>query len=641
MDNLKLASVREDILGRLNPNQREAAVNYQGACIINAGPGSGKTATLVSRAAYMIEDGVSPYNILLFTFTRKAANEIRERVQKKIGSSAKNITVGTYHSFCMKLLRQNVNATNYSNNFSVYDDDDKKSLLKPIVESIDKNLKYAAVANVISKLKQELVTPAAAKGFCSNSFEEKVTEIYSVYQQKLLEANAMDFDDLIFNTIKMLEDNPDIKQKVNNTFKYIVCDEAHDSSVEDLRLIELLGGQTMNVCMILDCDQSIYSFRGANMGAVYDFMEKHKFRQFFLEQNYRSTQTIVDASRSMIENNHEPIAKNLYSKNAKGTEIVYYALDNSDKEAIKVANIISAERKIGTSLDDIAILFRTQLQSRKIEDILLRGSIPYRIVGGHAFYSRMEIKDILAYVKFAINPFDQEAFKRAINTPKRGIGPKALESIFSLHNTEKYDNINSEKENILQSCTKVQLKGKAKTELKRFVELITFLQDFITKNKPADVLEEVIKQTNYVNYLKDYDDKVDDRLGNLLELQDMAAQYDDIYEFICNMVLNDTENEDEEDDNDKVTLMTLHASKGLEFPVVIIIGCNEGTIPHFRSISEGNEDEERRLFYVGMTRAMHRLYLTRAKTAFVRGMPEICNESRFIGEIDDNYIVKI
>ena len=632
--NAAFASVKEQILSQLNEQQREAAVHYQGPCAINAGPGSGKTKTLISRAAFMIEDGISPYNILLFTFTRKAAGEIRDRVHLQIGEKAEGITVGTYHSFCMRLLRRYADRIGWTKNFSIYDEDDKKGILKPLAKAEDVDARL--VAGSISRFKQCLLTPVNAMQVAETAYERKAAKIYESYMQQLKAANAFDFDDLIYFSIRLLEDHPDVKNEVNRRYKYVTCDEAHDSSVEDLRLIELLGGKAMNVCLILDCDQSIYSFRGANMNAVYEFMQTHGFRQFMLERNYRSTQTIVNAARSMIVRNKEPFEKCVYSENEVGPKIVCSTLGDPSAESAQVVRIVKAMRKRGISYEDMAVLYRLQSQSRNVEEGLLRNGIPYHIVGGLPFYGRKEIKDVLAYMRFILNPKDVEALKRIINVPKRSIGNKSEKLILACFSQLNYAILSAR--DLQKVVEKVNLSKKTDNSFRRFIILLEQLEAFSGTHTPKEFVDEVIKQTGYCDYLIDNEkDEADDKIENLLELENIAAGYSDVGEFLNTMVLN-TEKQD--DGVSGVNLMTMHASKGLEFPAVIMVGANEGTIPHFKAVADGDVSEERRLFYVAMTRAERFLFITRPKIMMQRGEPRFCSQSRFLSEVDPSYLEK-
>lgn len=631
---------KEEILKKLNPQQREAAINYEGACAIIAAPGSGKTATLIARAAYMIEEGIDPRNILLFTFTRKAANEIKERVINRIGESGNDITVGTYHSFCVKIIRQYADAIGFKKNFSIYDEEEKKSVMKEIEECDSRELND--IFSKISHFKMNLVSPTMAKQRAINRTQLHYAVLYEKYQQKMKQFNAFDFDDLIYYAIRILEMNPDIQTKINRRYRYITCDEAHDSSPEDLRLIELLGGKSFNVCIILDPDQSIYGFRGANMPAVFKFIDEHNFKNFLLECNYRSTSTIVEAAKSVIQNNETPIKKNAFAFHGKGTPIITYKTKSAEKEAYQVVRTINMIKKdLGYKNKDFAILYRTQKLSRTIEDIFLKNRIPYKITGGNPFYERKEIHDIMSYLRLINNSNDIEAFKQIINIPKRNIGEKSLETI--LTKFYESDNIEDTK-NILDFCKKTNcVKGKTLIGLNSFNKDMEDLIAYSESHNAKDMIKFIFSRLNYSQYLEKYDEEtVDDRIENIGELMSIAEGYTDLSEFIYSMSLNSDLTEDlEDEEDDAITMMTMHASKGLEFPVVFIIGADDGIIPHFKSITEKNVDEERRLFYVAMTRAEKVLCIFHSNFRISFGKPIVYDESRFINEINPKYITEM
>jgi len=628
---------KEQILSRLNEQQKAAVIDYQGACAILACPGAGKTASLIARAAYMIEDGIPAENILLFTFTKKASNEIKDRVISKIGEAGKEITVGTYHSFCVKLLRKYSDYIGFARNFSIYDETDKMTILKEITQMKQAELK--TVVNYISRWKMNLISPETAMSIAKNKTEESYADIYKKYSQKMRSCNSFDFDDLIFYAIKILEENKNVRDRVQDKYKYITCDEAHDSSPEDLRLIELLGGNSMNVCLILDPDQSIYSFRGANMPAVYKFIKKNNFKQFLLECNYRSTSTIVDAAHSMIVNNVHEIEKKPFAYNGKGHLIRHYTVEDTNKEATKIVQIIKGMHNKGYHYSDMAVLYRTGYLSRKVEEALIKNRISYEITGGVPFYERREIKDIVSYLRFLVNPYDYAAFKRIVNIPKRGIGDKAIENL--LLNIEKKDIIN-ERIDLFEICEKAELKGKAKTGINDFINAINTLANVLYGATPKEYVEKTISIINYDAYLKSvFKDETDieDRKANLKELINIASTFTEIEEFIYSLTLNvDIEN-DEEDG--KVSLMTMHASKGLEFSVVIITDAVEGVVPHQKSLDYiGDIEEERRLFYVAMTRAEELLFMLTPERMMFNGRYNYVDESRFVGEISSQYLQK-
>ena len=633
-----MALTKSQILEELNEDQQQPVINYEGPSFIVAGPGSGKTHTIVSRAAYMIEEGVRPENMLLFTFTRKAAGELKERIASKIGKKAEGLTVGTYHSICSRLLRKYATYLGYENNFSIYDEEDKKNLLKEIVT--DNRLKPAVVASYISDWKNKMISPAQAISIAENSFEELSAGYYQEYQQKLKERNAFDFDDLIYQTIKLLSNHHVVLEEITDRYHYIMADEFQDSSDRDVELIRLLGGDRENVCMILDDEQSIYGFRGASVQAVLRMSEYFEgLREFILRQNYRSTKTIVGAARSLIEHNTEQIEKTIFTDNEEGEQVVYFETGNPQEEAVKVVKVIMGLIRFENfNKKDIAILYRMSYLSRAIEEALLKNGISYTVVGGVPFYARKEIKDIMSYVRFVYNPQDVQAFERIVNVPKRGIGKKGLENIHSVANSLQGDKID-----LINACKNTELSGKAKKGLEEFNRTIKTLQELIEEGEsPETIIKSIVKLTNYNKHLLDTEKDAEERIANVVELQTIASQYDSLEEFIYNMALNSDINEDDDEEqvNDRVQLLTMHSSKGLEFKAVIIVGANEGIIPHWKADTLSGVEEERRLFYVAMTRAEKMLFIMRPRITHVNGAPMHAKESKFIGEIDERYLLK-
>lgn len=627
-------TAKQQILEGLNDQQKKPVIDYHGASAIIACPGAGKTHSLVARTAYMIEDGVPASSILLFTFTRKGAQEIKERVESYIGSKASAVTVGTYHSFCMRILRKYCDYLGWSKNFSIYDDEDKNSLLKEI---IGKDIKPAEVNHAISKYKDRMISPAAAMAEAETQYERNIARFYEQYMQRMKERNAFDFDDLIYYTIRLFEKYPEVQEQVNCRYHYIVADEFQDSSPRDIQLVLCLGGTQMNICCIMDDDQSIYGFRGADVRAVYDMIDTYNLKQFVLGQNYRSTKTIVDASRSMIQNNAEQLEKSVFTNNTCGTQIIQFNSADTKTEANQVVKIIKHHVRNGGSFSDVAILYRMSYLSRSVEEGFLKNEIPYEVLSGCPFYERKEVKDILGYLRFIMNPKDIEAFKRIINIPKRGIGDKSIDKILSCQLSEDDDIINEN--TTIERCKKAELKGAAKAGVQKFVAIVEQLVDFLETHSPQDCVKEVARLTNYFDYLTDNDrESAEERIANVLELSEIAASYVNLQDFLNNMILNN--NDTEEVETDRVKMLTMHASKGLEFPVVIIVGTNDGIIPHQRAIACGDIDEERRLFYVAMTRAQEFLFLTRPKCMLRNGVPQRCQSSRFIDEIDETYIRK-
>jgi DNA helicase-2/ATP-dependent DNA helicase PcrA len=642
-------TVKQLLLEELNEDQRKPVVDYYGSSLICAAPGSGKTKTIVSRAAYMIEEGIDPSNILMFTFTRKGATEIRERVEAKIGKKATGILVGTYHSFCSRTLRKYCMYLGWKTNFSTYDEEDKLKLLKSIVTNV--NIKPQVVASHISNWKDRMISPTQAQASAVSEYEIYFAACYEQYQQKMKAQNAFDFDDLIYYTIRLFEQFPEVQAEVNDRYQFIMADEFQDSSERDIELIIHLGGPQMNVCLIMDDEQSIYGFRGANIESVFKLIENMDIKQYTLGQNYRSTKTIVAAARSVIVNNSMQLEKTVFTNNKQGEKVVYMECTDTNAEALQIVKLIMAltrkkpkpgEKRI--KLGDIAVLYRMSYLSRVIEEYLLKNGIKYTIVGGCPFYARKEIKDIMSYLRFIYNPDDVQAFKRIINTPKRGIGEKTIEHLFHCQNDQKHVNIDNESM-LMQACENATLKGTAKKGMEQFVATIEHLKDFILNNEatPSRAIREIVRTLKYNDYLIETEKKdAEEKIANVAELIEIAGQYDTLEDFICNMALNNVETEDTEDmEEDKVQLLTMHSCKGLEFPVVIISGANEGIIPHYKADTINSIDEERRLWYVAMTRAEELLFMLRSKMMPMNGVPNYCKESRFIQEIEPEYIAKI
>ena len=635
---------KELILQELNEDQRKPVIDYYGASIIIAAPGSGKTKVLVSRAAYMIEEGISPDEILIFSFTNKAASEIQERVINKIGPKGHYITVSTYHSFCARLLRKYADYIGWKQNFSIYDSEDTLKVLKGIINNVD--IKAPIVARQISSWKDKMISPTTAMQHAETNFERMTAGYYERYQILLKEQNSFDFDDLVYCTIRLFEQHSEVQKEINDRYKYVVSDEFQDSSERDIELILHLGGQLMNICLILDDEQSIYGFRGANIDSVFQLIENMDIKQFTLGQNYRSTKTIVAAARSVIANNSKQLEKTVFTNNKQGGKLVQAELPDPTSEALQAVKIIMGltrrRPKPGEKAikpNDIAILYRMSYLSRVLEEALLRNGIRYNIIGGCPFYARKEIKDVMSYLRFIYNPQDAQAFKRIINTPKRGIGEKSIEKILDLANSENSDIM------FVDACKLIKLTGSAKKGIEQFTSAITHLQEFISENHaiPAKAIREIVRITHYNDYLLETEKKdAEEKVANVAELIEIASQYDTLEDFIGNIALNSVETEDtDEAEDNKVQLLTMHSCKGLEFPAVIIMGANEGIIPHYKADTISSIDEERRLWYVAMTRAREYLFILRAKMMPMNGVPMYCKESRFVQEIAPEYIVKI
>ena len=623
------------ILEGLNENQTKAARHIDGPCFVTAGPGSGKTATVVRRTAYMISQGVDPLNVCLFTFTNKAAREMKERIIGFIGEEANKITMGTYHSVCCKVLRRYAKHIGFTSNFTILDAQESLKIVKKYAK--EHNVEAKDAVSAISDFKKRLLTPSAAMLSTTDELKKINATIYQKYEDELKRQNSMDFDNLIINTIRLLEQNPAIKEAINNQWKYIVADEYHDSSQCDLRLIELLGGNTENVCMILDPDQSIYAFRGANIEAVMNFRHNFKNRVaiFNLAENYRCSKKIVNASKSLIANNSVLLKEKFVTpaRDFEGAPIIVKQCTYPQDEARSIVGLIKAMKSRGNDYKDIAILYRTQTISRDIEQVLISSKIPYKIIGGLPFMAKKEIKDILAYARIIANPYDVEAFKRSISTPKRGIGEKSIDKI----DEHAIENSSINQMTIINAAKEVKLKGKAGKSLEQFLTILDELESDKLNLSTSDFIKAIIEKTNYLQSLED-DESYEERVANIERLLEIANEYVDIEDLIANAALEQDATEEEQN---CVQLLTMHASKGLEWPCVIIAGSIEGITPHFRSQGSVKElEEERRLFYVAVTRAKNNLFITTTKKQLVNRSYVNCTESRFIDEMKD-YVVRM
>lgn len=631
-------SKKQEILSKLNEEQKIPVLDYRGPQFLVAGPGSGKTFTLVSRTQYMIIDGIKPENILLFTFTNKAAKEIKDRISKAVGEeTARKITTGTYHSFCCRLLREYGTNLGYKKGFSIFDSDDSKKLIKKLVKGSD--IDPAMLISYMSNQKRKLISPQKAMESAIYNKDE-LAKYYGDYQISLFNQNAMDFDDLIYNAIKLLKNYSDVLAIINARYKYVNADESHDSSSADIELIRLLAGtDEQNVSFILDDDQSIYGFRGADIKAVLNIKNIFpNIKTYNLNQNYRSTNTIVQASGSLIARNSNKLEKNIFTKNAVGDQIILFEENNTQLEAVRVVKMIQVLiKKYNYKYDDISILYRTSSQSRVMEEVFLKYQIPYEILSGINFFARKEIKDMVAFIKFLCNPNDLSAFTRIVNIPKAGIGPKSIETIIDKCNGSipTLDALTACK----KSLESGDLKGKAKSGITNFIKNIDELNAIKDNVTVPELISEIVKKTNYYKYLKDEDsedENYDEKVSNLVELIELSYSFLTLEEFLEQTSLNRKE---DDIDHSSVKMLTMHMSKGLEWDAVFIIGANEGTNPHFRSLSSVSAlEEERRLFYVAMTRARKHLFISRSKRIQQAGFWKDSQRSRFLNEIDDEYM---
>lgn len=665
-----MLNAKERILSGLNESQQKVASDVYGNMMVNSCPGSGKTRTLIARAAYMIEDGINPSSILMFTFTKKAANEIKERLKSTVGEKAIAITVSTYHSFCAMLLRRYCSYAGLGNKFVIYDDEDKKNLIKkiiintslkiPVDEKISETVKKLSF--YIAKQKEKMFSPKMAIDAAVNNREFVYPELanvfsllYETYEKKLLQNNAVDFDNLIIMMVKIMRQYPEVRNAITSRWKYLIADEVQDSSIVDVNFIFLLGEENGNMCLTGDTDQSIYRFRGANTDYLNKRVDDNKtFKFYALGQNYRSTKNIVGAYASLIKQNPRKYNFDVHTDNNPGTKVILKDCMSAKQESFIVADTIkkvlaiSKQQSKKWNYSNFSILCRMTMQTRVIEDALLERNIPYKIVSGTSFYSRKEVKDIMSYLYFIYNPNNLASLERIINIPKRKIGEKSYQSLEEqvLQTKAQYGIMDINKMiDILSNC---KLKGSANKGLVSFVSTIKDMSNKLLSNSlsASKAVRYVIDTINYHNYLNDSagegEEQIETRMDNLLELQSLASKYSSIDEFVENMMLieaNEKTN-NELDDNGKVQIMTIHASKGLEFDVVFLIGINDGIIPSFRCQNEKDVQEERRLMYVAMSRAKELLHITVPKSTIRNGTMVSLSPSPFLKEINDNYVSK-
>ncbi|MBP3723681.1 MAG: DNA helicase PcrA [Selenomonadaceae bacterium] len=636
-------------LDDLNPMQQKAAAHIEGPLLIIAGAGSGKTRVLTYRIANLLEHGVAPYNILAITFTNKAAREMKERAAKLIGKAAENVWLSTFHSFCARFLRREIEITNiYQKNFTIYDASESLSLIKAALKEMnlsDKQYVPNSISYTISAAKNMLMSPAEfIDSISKNDYhKQKVGEIYELYQKKLVENNALDFDDLLMVTVNILNKNAEVLEKYQNRFKYIMVDEYQDTNGAQYQLTRLLAKKHRNICVVGDADQSIYGWRGADMSNILDFEKDYKETTVIkLEQNYRSTKTILEAANSVISENTNRKKKTLWTDNNTGDKIAVYQALNEWDEGRFVAKTSKKIKENGENYGDIAVLYRTNAQSRVIEETFMKEGVPYVIVGGLKFYDRKEIKDILAYLKTIYNPLDSVSLNRIINVPKRGLGATSIGKIaaFAAENELSFFEIIGNPETIAA----VGLSKRATAALEDFSALIFELMGEAENLPISAFVEKVMNKTGYMKELEAEGDNPEAiaRIENLKEFIGVAQDFEksadepNLEEFLAQVALiADVDTANFEDD--RVTLMTLHAAKGLEFPHIFMTGMEEGIFPHARTLMNENEvEEERRACYVGITRAEKKLYLSYAYSRTLYGRESANSPSRFIEEIPEN-----
>jgi len=636
------------IFDGLNPAQKKAVEHIDGPLLIMAGAGSGKTRVLTCKIAYFLERGISPYNILAITFTNKAATEMRDRADNMIGPIAKNVWLSTFHSFCARMLRTEIEFTNkYKKNFTIYDSADAQTLVKNCLKKMNLDDKQYSPYNVqaaISNAKNIMLSPQDFAAQAGDFFEQKVAEIYTMYQEYLVENNALDFDDLLKISVELLEDCQEVREKYQDRFHYILVDEYQDTNGAQYRLTKVLAAKHRNLCVVGDADQSIYGWRGADIRNIMDFEKDYpEAVTIKLEQNYRSTQNILEAANAVIQNNMNRKPKDLWTENPQGEKITSYEAFNERDEARYVAdNVVKQNTLFNISYNDMAVLYRTNAQSRSLEEGFMRAGIPYTMVGGLKFYDRKEIKDIMAYLKIIYNPEDTISLMRIINVPKRGLGMTTLTKVsdFAENNgMSLFDAISST--DMIPNLT-----GKARNGLSQFAEMIFKLMSAMNDKPVNEFIQTVMDETGYLMELQ-AEQKIENetRIENLKELLTVAKDFEKENEeeptlenFLSSVALiADIDNTDMEDD--KVTLMTFHSAKGLEFPVVFMAGMEEGLFPHSRTLMNESEiEEERRTCYVGITRAQRKLFLTHAKTRTIYGRSVMYPPSRFLREIPEEYV---
>lgn len=639
----------DKLINGLNPEQQRAVKTTEGPLLLMAGAGSGKTRVLTHRIAYlMVEKRVNPYNILAITFTNKAAREMKDRIYNMMGGVADEIWISTFHSMCVRILRRDIDRLGYSRNFTILDSTDQLTVIKNILKekNIDpKKFDPRAILGSISSAKNELKTPEDFAKLAGGYYDQVTSDVYDLYQKRLRKNNALDFDDLIMVTIQLFQRVPEVLEFYQRKFQYIHVDEYQDTNRAQYMLVKLLASRFQNLCVVGDSDQSIYRWRGADIANILSFEKDYPRAQvILLEQNYRSTKTILDAANQVIKNNSNRKPKNLWTENAEGNKIFYYRADSEQTEAQFVTGKIKEAVDSGKrKYSDFAILYRTNAQSRVMEEVLLKSNIEYSIVGGIKFYDRKEIKDILAYLRLIANPDDDISLQRVINVPKRGIGSTSMDKMANfaaMHDMSIYDALET-----------VELMGlspkttKAVIEFRDLIKGYTNMQEYLSV---TELVEEVLEKTGYREGLKaEKSIEAESRLENIDEFLSVTKAFEESNEdkslvaFLTDLALvADIDKLDDDGEKaDSVVLMTLHSAKGLEFPVVFLLGLEEGVFPHSRSLMEEAEmEEERRLAYVGITRAEEELYITNAQMRTLFGRTSMNPASRFIREIPEELL---
>ena len=631
----------------LNKEQQQAVQHTEGPLLILAGAGSGKTKVLTVRIAHLLAQGVNPYEILAITFTNKAAKEMKSRVEGLVGDVANRIWLSTFHSFCAKFLRFELdNFLGYNSNFTIYDTSDSQAVIKAALKALNLDDKYypvGAMLAAISDAKNKLLFASDFRKQAKDFYQQKVADVYEYYERELRKNNALDFDDLLLVAVKLLQSNEAVLDKYSKRFRYVMIDEYQDTNHAQYLLAKLLASHWKNIAVVGDADQSIYAWRGADIQNILDFEKDYpNCTSIKLEQNYRSTKIILDAANAVIENNEGRPKKNLWTDKTEGAKIQHFTAQSEHEEAAFIGDTIAKKHDIhGVPYGDMAILYRTNAQSRVLEEALIKRALPYTMVGGTKFYDRKEIKDVLAYLRVLYNPFDDLSLLRIINVPKRSIGATTVAKL------QDYARANGT--SLFMTLTQLHLvdsiKGKTKEKLEEFGILIFTLVAEMEDRTVLDILESILDRTGYLAQLEESTDPQDQaRAENIGELLSVAKDFQDtnpsgtVEDFLEQVALvNDVDSFEQEES--KVTLMTLHAAKGLEFPIVFLGGLEEGLFPHSRTLMNPEEiEEERRLAYVGITRAEKELYISNATTRTVFGRTSSYLPSRFIDEIPEELV---
>jgi DNA helicase II / ATP-dependent DNA helicase PcrA len=630
------------LLDELNPEQREAVTQTDGPLLILAGAGSGKTRVLTHRVAYLLRQGVPGANILAVTFTNKAAAEMKERILRLVGSRAYDSWIGTFHATCARLLRQEGEAIGLHRDFVVFDDTDQLAVIRECLAELniaDDRFKPRPVLSAISRAKEELIGPVEYRGKFHGMFEDVVARVYPVYQQKLAASRAVDFDDLIGFAVRLLREQPSIREYYADKFRYILIDEYQDVNRAQYVLVKLLAEKHRNLCVVGDDDQSVYKFRGADVRLILAFEEDYPDAKVIkLERNYRSTQTILDAAYHVVRHNRGRKEKRLWTDREGGAPITFHEATDEQDEASYVARVIQSTVDGGSAYGDVAILYRTNAQSRVLEELLLRYRMPHRVVGSHRFYDRREVKDILAYLRLVANPHDAVSLRRVINAPPRGIGAVTLERLDGYARTNEVSLFDA-----LKAADRIEgVTARARAAIRQLVEILDTVALYRDSLSVTALVSEILDRTGYIRELKSEGTlEAHDREQNVQELLTVTKEFDSSADeksltvFLEHVALMSDVDTYQQSDS-AVTLMTLHAAKGLEFRYVFLVGMEEGIFPHSRALYEEQElEEERRLCYVGITRAKEQLTLTSAARRTLYGSVQVNRPSRFLGEIPE------